>query len=429
MPRKKTLNIEAKLHSMLALSAAHRWLECPGSIYLSTQVPEQESSKYAAEGSKAHEVAEAVLTDVLINNGNLFQSFYDHMMLCTDIEMQTCVLDYCLEVTKIILHNKVQRIAVEKKFILDEELDLGGTADVAFTSTSPAGKKIGFIVDFKYGQGVPVEVEDNPQLIGYACALDSTPDWGPVDRAIVYIYQPRCDHPNGPLRALKLEREDIDRWKVKLLTSGKRAMDQFGLQRPEYKAGEHCQFCPAQAVCLTYAEHMRGAAGFDFLPEVEKPTLPEANMLSEEQIRRLVLNRAEIESFLKRVEEFAMAKALDGSGIVGLKLVHGKGAGRRWAGNVDDIAKALSSRGVSDPYEHKLKGIGAVEAEIGKGKIDDLTVRPEPPLKIVSVDDPREATPTAFSQATSEFSHVILKPEEVLVIDNKKQISSSPDGD
>ena len=404
MARKKKLSTELKQHSALAMSAAHRWLACPGSVFLSSQCPEQGQSKYAAEGTQAHAVAEAILTDVLVNNGNLFQSYHDHMNLCSDTEMADHVLNYCLEVTKIMLSTKLLKLAVEKRFILDEALDLGGTADVAFTCISPAGKNVGCIIDLKYGQGTLVEVTDNPQLLGYACAMDADPDWGPLDRAVIYIYQPRCPHPDGILRALKISRPELDTWKTRLVEGGKTAVAQFDELKPVYQAGDHCQWCPAQAICLKRATHIRGEAGVDFLPDVEKPELPEPTTLTDEQVRRVVLHRAQIESFLKRTEEYAMGRAMEGRDVAGLKLVYGKGAGRRWAGKPEEVATALTTRGVIDPWDKKLKGIGAIEKEIGEGKLDDLTLKPEAPLKIVSVDDKREAVKPNRDTLTLDFT-------------------------
>jgi len=40
-------------HAKLAPSAAHRWLNCPGSIRLTADIPET-TSKYAEEGIAAH---------------------------------------------------------------------------------------------------------------------------------------------------------------------------------------------------------------------------------------------------------------------------------------------------------------------------------------------------------------------------------------
>ena len=45
-------------HSLLGASAAHRWLNCPGSFKLSQAAPHRPSSIYAATGTLAHEFIE-----------------------------------------------------------------------------------------------------------------------------------------------------------------------------------------------------------------------------------------------------------------------------------------------------------------------------------------------------------------------------------
>jgi hypothetical protein len=48
-------------HSPLGASSMERWQNCPGSIRLSRGIPNTESV-YAQEGTKAHELAERILT-------------------------------------------------------------------------------------------------------------------------------------------------------------------------------------------------------------------------------------------------------------------------------------------------------------------------------------------------------------------------------
>ena len=45
-------------HARCSASAAHRWINCPGSVALSDQCPDPGSSSYADEGTVAHNLAE-----------------------------------------------------------------------------------------------------------------------------------------------------------------------------------------------------------------------------------------------------------------------------------------------------------------------------------------------------------------------------------
>jgi hypothetical protein len=49
-------------HSKIGASSMHRWASCPGSVRLSKDMPNT-SSKYAEEGTMAHELAEKLLTN------------------------------------------------------------------------------------------------------------------------------------------------------------------------------------------------------------------------------------------------------------------------------------------------------------------------------------------------------------------------------
>lgn len=55
------------------------------------------------------------------------------------------------------------------------------------------------------------------------------------------------------------------------------------------------------------------------------------------------------------------------------------------------VAEELKKLGVDDPYAKKLKGITDIEKSIGKGKLDNLTEKPEGKPTLVSAEDKRPA--------------------------------------
>ena len=58
-----------KAHAKLSASSSERWLNCPGSIALIDKAPPPRESKYALEGTTAHECMEKMLLNEMTVQG------------------------------------------------------------------------------------------------------------------------------------------------------------------------------------------------------------------------------------------------------------------------------------------------------------------------------------------------------------------------
>jgi hypothetical protein len=357
--------------------------------------PEKGSSKYAEEGTLAHKCAEDTLTEVLMNEVDFEDALTMACKNGVDDEMREHVRNYCQAVFSLLL-KLPDKIALERKFLFasdSEHPELGGSADVCFKYQGT-----GVIIDLKYGAGHAVEVEDNAQLATYICAMNADPEWGQLERGVVYIYQPRVEHPDGPLRSWSLSKKDIAFWTEVLVAGVAHVERSIFSAQVEYHPGDHCRWCPGEAVCEANRKHLIGDAALDF---IEPATPPAVDTLTQQQIALLIKNRSLIESYLKRVDEFALEQMKAGAKFDELKLVHGRTA-RTWRPEITGYE--LECVGVSEPYApRKLKGIGEVEKEIGKGKIGKLTIVPEPALKVAHVSDKRPAVSESPAEIDFEF--------------------------
>lgn len=172
-------------HAKLSPSAAERWMTCPGSIVLSDGMP-QRTSAFAEEGTLAHEIAEKIL------NGWEPEG--------VDAEMLENVRVYT---------DYVQTLAVENTLHVETRVkcfpDLWGTADAVVWM--PRRFEL-HVIDLKYGAGVPVEVANNLQLKIYALASMKT--FGMAAQTVTTtIVQPRCPHPDGPVRSFTYDTIDL----------------------------------------------------------------------------------------------------------------------------------------------------------------------------------------------------------------------------
>ncbi|RLC80076.1 MAG: hypothetical protein DRI61_06610 [Chloroflexi bacterium] len=376
-------------HATFGPSSASRWMACPGSIYLSSQVPKPKSSPHAAQGTKEHDAAEVILNDWLNGTGDILSAFNNNRTLFDEnAEAEDAVATYVMFIARLLLKQQVSWVGIEEKFMIDESIDLWGTGDFSFTYDLKRGKR-GVVVDYKGGRGVTVAAEGNPQLQLYAIGLNESQ--GPLRRVDVHICQPRSED-GEVIKSVSYSALQLKQLKEHFLAAAATCIRQQRGEEPEYTAGDHCRWCPALAVCRAYARSQKDDAEVDFekLPILKpKEELP-IDILTDEQIMRIVLARPNIESYLKRVEEYALQRFQEHAPVPGLKAVHGRSV-RAWDGDMALVAAALEARGVDDPYNKRLKGLGEIEKEIGKGKIDDLVRKTKPSLKIVKGYDKRGA--------------------------------------
>ena len=254
---------ELPAHSELGASQMSRWSTCPGSVALSRGMPNT-SSIYAAEGTAAHEVAAFCLANdssphEQVGNTLKVEGF--------DIEVTTEMADainvYLMAVRGDFAEfpERPARL-VEHRFHLESlHPKLHGTADCV---QMYAEKKLLRVYDYKHGAGVPVEVADNKQLkyYGLGALLSSGM---PAETVELIIVQPRCKHPDGPVRTFRMDALDLVDFGADLMDAVRRTED----SKAPLAAGEHCRWCKASAICPELAKQAASRAKVDFRPDVK----------------------------------------------------------------------------------------------------------------------------------------------------------------
>lgn len=366
-------------HAILSPSAAHRWMSCPGSTFLTKDLPPPPASVHAQEGTRAHAKAEEILRARLTGEPipDVIEGFPE-------------LGQYVHYVDDLIRNGYSVFIEVRVPlFGITTEDDAKGTADCVAIK----GDEIE-VVDLKWGVGVPVESRENPQLSIYAlAAMDEFDYLGPFKRARLTIVQPRV---NEAPSSWDVEVEDLERFRstVKMCASEAIAMREE-LTAPVYHPSKKaCRWCAANKTCRAYAEMVRETTSLEFPDLGENPILD--NETRAELFRRLDDVRAWVETF----EAGVLADALAGVKFPGLKLVRGRAGARKWSDEqtADDLLAGFSVS-TEDRYERKLLSPTSVEKLYKGGLINDeqweqlkkLVTRSEPKLILASDSDKREA--------------------------------------
>lgn len=363
-------------HAVLSASSSHRWIACPPSALLCAKEKDV-SSEFAMQGTDAHSLCEFKVKKSLGQETKdpieSLTYFDEEMADCSDMYTQ-----YVLEQVEVSRKKcKDTIVLVEQRLDFSKWVPEGfGTGDCVIVADETLT-----IIDMKYGVGILVSAEKNPQMMCYALGALALFD-GIYDIAEVSmtIFQPRRDN----ISTYTISKEELLKWADEVLSP---AAHLAAKGEGEFKAGSHCQFCKVKAACRKRAEYNLELARYDF----EMP----AN-LEDEEIEVILSKADELVSWVGDIKEYALQQAVSGKEWTGWKLVEGR-SNRRYV-NETAAADKVQSAGY-DPYEHKVLGITAMTKLLGKTKFEELLggliEKPQGKPTLVPVSDKRPAMNTA----------------------------------
>ena len=372
-----------KAHAVLSASSANRWLHCPPSARLQ-EMYEDKGSDYALEGTCAHALCEYNLLRALGREAddpteNL--DFYNEEMAGHAAGYAAYVMEL-VEAAKQACSDPV--VLIEQRVDFSRWVEDGfGTADCLIIADGTLN-----IVDFKYGLGVLVSAEDNPQMKCYALGtLELFDDIYDIDSVCMTIYQPRREN----VSAYTMSKTDLYQWADEVL---KPTADLAFAGDGNFLCGEWCGFCKAKHECRARAEANMELARYEF----KQPPL-----LTDEDVEEILGKLDDFISWANDIKDYALQQAISGKEWSGYKLVEGR-SNRKYT-NEAAVADAVQQAGF-DPYEHKVLGVTAMQKMLGKTRFEELLSafieKPAGKPTLVPESDKRPAMNTATSDFMEE---------------------------
>ena len=371
-------------HALLSASSSHRWLHCNPSARLEREFADRETIA-AAEGTAAHALAEHKLKRKLKLRSERPVSPFD-----TD-EMEVCTDDYADFVMEQV--TKERRRDPDTQVFIEQRLDFScyvpegfGTGDCLIVSRGRL-----HIIDLKYGQGLLVDSEENPQMMLYAlAALNQYEEQYQIKKVKLTIFQPRRDN----VSTWETTVAKLKKWATKdLVPKAQKAFRGEG----EYCPGEWCIFCKAAVKCRARAEDKLRLAQSEF----KMPPL-----LTDAEIESVLAKLPDIKKWADEIQEYALAKALAGKEWTGFKLVEGRSV-RKFT-DERAVVKAANEAGYHDIYKQSLISITEMEKLMGKAEFSKvlgaLVTKPQGKPTLVPDTDKRQAI--SVSNPKSEFSEI-----------------------
>lgn len=371
-------------HAKLSASSAHRWLNCNPSAQLEREFADR-SSEAAAEGSAAHALCEHKLRKALKMRSVRPTSKYDsdEMELYTD-----SYVEFVLEQIEI-----AKQYCSDPFVLIEQKLDFScyvpdgfGTGDCLIVAD-----KLLHIIDFKYGLGVLVEAENNPQMMLYALGalrlFDALYD---IDTVSMSIFQPRREN----VSTWTISVSELEEWAEQTL----RPKAELAFKgEGEFVPGAWCTFCKAAVKCRARAEEKLALAQYEFA----KPPF-----LTDEEIEDILSRLDDLTKWANEIAAYAQDAAINhGKQWNGFKLVAGRSV-RKYS-DENAVVAAATSAGYRDIFRKSLIPITEMEKLMGKKTFTEvlggLVVKPQGKPTLVPASDKRPAIHTG---ANHEFTEI-----------------------
>ena len=363
-------------------STAKRVINCPGSVALVQKMPPKPSSEHADRGTLLHNMMEEILV-----SGEAPQSFigarYNDQILTQELIDEK--IKPAMEALDAIDPDQKMEYEVETR------VGFGDLLPGVFGSTDLIGRlgNRAIVLDWKFGDGVMVEVEENPQLMFYAAAAMRTKEaqWafeGATEIEMVIVQPPE-------VRRWVTTPERIAAFELELVQAVKQAM------KPDARlaVGDHCRWCAAKPIC----PKMTGA--------VDRALKVQIEALPAQQISTYLKNADMLEDWIKDLRALALQMLESGAKLPEYKLV-AKRAIRSWS-DEEKAKVALFAYGLteSEVMESSVVSPAKAEKALKKRKLvlpEDLVVAISSGNTLASVDDPRPEVMLLGKQLSAALS-------------------------
>lgn len=377
----------AEHSNVMGGSTASRRINCIGSYQAEKDIPGEES-EYAIRGSMLHAAMELILTADPQDNNEL-------VAVLSDLDGQDLGFDH-EPIDNDLIQNKLLPaweawMDVRDEYELDDwfietRVSFGDIIPGAFGTSDVIAKDKArrlHVLDWKFGDGVPVPVEGNYGLGFYAggALYDEDPELmefcDDVTGIVLHIVQPRV----GDSTVLHTW-ETTEEWVESLVGIAANAVAEALLPNPVRTPGPWCQFCKARVTC-----DAQQALATQALANAPK------SMTSVELSQAMTM-AMQLKSWISEVVKLAQAEAESGAVIPGFKLVN-KRPTRVWTDEAEAEKLFRNAKvKVSDFKTSKL--ISPTQAEklnkrLYADKLSDIVVMHSSGLTLVPESDRRQA--------------------------------------
>ena len=358
-----------RTHGKFSPSQADRFFFCKGSANLIATMRPRAPSRYAIEGTQAHEIIEAGLR----NQCKTATQAIDNSIYCLedfDTRYKGAINEALDYINDLVLELDVTYgdpiLFIEQKVNVPCTAAPGeadGHCDAAVYS--PAGRVL-YVIDYKHGEGVAKDVKDNRQAMQYAAGFlygDNSPvDYRQIDTVTLVIIQPRAFHPEGSPREYSVTPADI---MVYLQQLNEVVEDCVKPDAPLVPDTSYCNFCDARSTCPALEAKALSMVSNTFasVKDVTISKFPDPKNLDVHRLSQIKQAATYFNTWMNGVNSHIHELLVGGIEVPGFKLVEAMPR-RVWYGDDKQMIPKLAALiGCSEDalYKRARKGITEIE--------------------------------------------------------------------
>ena len=365
-------------------STAKRVMNCPGSVALVKLAPPSPSSTYADKGTLLHDAISEVLLDDKMP-AELIGREYEGQILDQDMIDQK--LQPALDLLDTLDPEWKMQYAIETR------VGFGAYLPGAFGSCDVLGRlgDVAYVIDWKFGDGIAVDAEQNEQLMYYAAAAMRTPE-------VAWVFDGATS-----IECVIIQPPAIRQWTTTPKRIGqfaralKKAVKVASLPDAKLNPGDHCRFCPAKPTCPA----MTGA--------VDRALKVKLDAVDDEMLGKYAANAVLLQGWIDDLNALVQTKIEKGYKIPGWKMVAKRGT-RKWV-DENKAADVLNGLGINPIHRAVVSPAQAeklLKKHMGYPNLPDgLTVSVSSGDTLAPESDPRPAVLQIGQQLTAALNKLI----------------------
>lgn len=357
-------------HALLSPSGFKALMLCPAKPAMERGLPDK-SSSYADEGTAAHELAAMAL--------DAGRNATDYIGTIIDVDGNEFKVDIDMAADVQVYIDIVRDYQGDGSLFVEQALPIGhvtgedgaeGTGDAVILR----GNKL-IVIDLKFGRGVEVDAEMNPQLMLYGLgALEKFDLVGDIEHVRMVVSQPRISRAPSEF---DLPAASLIEWGMR--TAGPAAKKAMHIYNGEhiYKVVEQwcephedaCRFCKAKGACPALDSSVADALGAEFTDLTTEDKIEQEQIikrltggLSVEQLGAKMAAVELVEQWCKAIRGRVESELLNGQPVEGFKLVQGKRGSRAWT-NAEEVEAVMKSMRLKKEEMYDFKLISPTSAE------------------------------------------------------------------